>query len=109
MRPALARELIGRASVHHGFLYHYSLLRTIDESLGLTHLANANQTFGGEQGAGQARSGITVGFAVRADVAQLVEHLHGKEGVRGSSPRVGLTSIPLDQALSVRDDQARTG
>jgi hypothetical protein len=32
---------------------------------------------------------ITVGFAVRADVAQLVEHLHGKEGVRGSSPRVG--------------------
>src|ERR1022692_4398705 len=25
----------------------------------------------------------------RADVAQLVEHLHGKEGVRGSSPRVG--------------------
>ncbi len=26
----------------------------------------------------------------RADVAQLVEHLHGKEGVRGSSPRVGL-------------------
>src|SRR4051812_20804997 len=25
-----------------------------------------------------------------ADVAQLVEHLHGKEGVRGSSPLVGL-------------------
>src|SRR5215212_10339535 len=24
-----------------------------------------------------------------ADVAQLVEHLHGKEGVRGSSPLVG--------------------
>jgi hypothetical protein len=28
-----------------------------------------------------------------ADVAQLVEHLHGKEGVRGSSPRVGLARI----------------
>jgi hypothetical protein len=33
---------------------------------------------------------ITLGFGLRADVAQLVEHLHGKEGVRGSSPRVGL-------------------
>ena len=28
-------------------------------------------------------------LAYSADVAQLVEHLHGKEGVRGSSPLVG--------------------
>ena len=28
-------------------------------------------------------------LAYNADVAQLVEHLHGKEGVRGSSPLVG--------------------
>jgi hypothetical protein len=33
-----------------------------------------------------------------ADVAQLVEHLHGKEGVRGSSPRVGLPQKPHKQA-----------
>lgn len=29
-------------------------------------------------------------FIVRADVAQLVEHRHGKAGVRGSNPLVGL-------------------
>jgi hypothetical protein len=29
-----------------------------------------------------------------ADVAQLVEHLHGKEGVRGSSPLVGFVRSP---------------
>jgi hypothetical protein len=34
----------------------------------------------------------TLGFSGRADVAQLVEHLHGKEGVPGSSPGVGLAS-----------------
>ena len=33
--------------------------------------------------------------AHNADVAQLVEHLHGKEGVRGSSPLVGFTWIRL--------------
>ena len=38
----------------------------------------------------RSRSAATaLGFELRADVAQLVEHLHGKEGVRGSSPRVG--------------------
>ena len=37
----------------------------------------------------------TLGFVARADVAQMVEHLHGKEGVRGSSPRVGFAAIPL--------------
>jgi hypothetical protein len=37
------------------------------------------------------RASVTaLGFGLRADVAQLVEHLHGKEGVRGSSPLVGL-------------------
>src|ERR1700683_1356454 len=34
-----------------------------------------------------------------ADVAQLVEHLHGKEGVRGSSPRVGLPPAPDSPAV----------
>jgi hypothetical protein len=34
----------------------------------------------------------TLGFSGCADVAQLVEHLHGKEGVPGSSPGVGLAS-----------------
>jgi hypothetical protein len=37
----------------------------------------------------------TVGLGLRADVAQLVEHLHGKEGVRGSSPLVGLLAHSL--------------
>ena len=41
-----------------------------------------------------------LGSAVRADVAQLVEHLHGKEGVRGSSPRVGLPRL-LNQAPKI--------
>ena len=36
-------------------------------------------------------------LAYNADVAQLVEHLHGKEGVRGSSPRVGSPRKPLEQ------------
>ena len=36
--------------------------------------------------------------ALRADVAQLVEHLHGKEGVRGSSPRVGSRRYALNIA-----------
>ena len=44
----------------------------------------------------------TLGLIVRADVAQLVEHLHGKEGVRGSSPRVGLAQNPLQQTISDR-------
>jgi hypothetical protein len=39
----------------------------------------------------------------RADVAQLVEHLHGKEGVRGSSPRVGLlTRVGLSAVEPMR-------
>jgi hypothetical protein len=33
--------------------------------------------------------------ADHADVAQLVEHLHGKEGVSGSSPDVGLRMEPV--------------
>src|SRR5829696_9208579 len=32
-----------------------------------------------------------------ADVAQLVEHLHGKEGVRGSSPLVGFARAAFDR------------
>jgi hypothetical protein len=32
----------------------------------------------------------TLGLIVRADVAQLVEHLHGKQEVPGSRPGVGL-------------------
>jgi hypothetical protein len=31
----------------------------------------------------------------RADVAQLVEHLHGKEGVSGSSPDVGFARFGI--------------
>ena len=37
-----------------------------------------------------------------ARLAQLAEHLHGKEGVRGSSPRPGSISPPLDHR--VHDD-----
>src|SRR5215208_3455104 len=38
-----------------------------------------------------------------ADVAQLVEHLHGKEGVRGSSPLVGsLRCFVFDRRCSRR-------
>ena len=36
----------------------------------------------------------------RADVAQLVEHLHGKEGVRGSSPLVGLAKNRIGKRFS---------
>ena len=42
---------------------------------------------------------ITLGFGLRADVAQLVEHLHGKEGVSGSSPDVGLPQKPHNREL----------
>ena len=31
----------------------------------------------------------TILFLIRADVAQSVEHLHGKEGVVGSNPTIG--------------------
>jgi hypothetical protein len=51
---------------------------------------------------GSERTGAdpgTLGFVARADVAQMVEHLHGKEGVRGSSPRVGFARILLQQTL----------
>jgi hypothetical protein len=37
-------------------------------------------------------------FVDRADVAQLVEHRHGKAGVKGSSPFVGLAPKPHGQA-----------
>ncbi len=46
-------------------------------------------------------------LAYNADVAQLVEHLHGKEGVRGSSPLVGSSGRPhlTDRASSTRKDR----
>jgi hypothetical protein len=48
---------------------------------------------GGRFAAESTRSATgTLGFSGRADVAQLVEHLRGKEGVPGSSPGVGLAS-----------------
>jgi ribosome-associated protein len=42
-----------------------------------------------------------------ADVAQLVEHLHGKEGVRGSSPLVGFPVLMDD--VEIRGDTIRLG
>src|SRR3954466_5459435 len=40
-------------------------------------------------------------FAVRADVAQLVEHFTRNEGVGGSSPPVGSTGSPCNRPVSV--------
>jgi hypothetical protein len=40
-------------------------------------------------------------MAVRALLAQLVEHLHGKEGVSGSSPEEGFTEHPAKRLLEL--------
>src|SRR5215213_2063697 len=44
-------------------------------------------------------SGATLGR--RALLAQLVEHLHGKEGVDGSSPSEGLINVPANWHITV--------
>src|SRR5689334_16784430 len=42
-------------------------------------------------------TGLSCKAALQAQLAQLVEHLHGKEGVAGSSPALG--SLPLSPSL----------
>src|SRR5215510_12731255 len=60
--------------------------RTVDDYL--WHLVNL------ERAAGAGRE-IPPTMATPALLAQLVEHLHGKEGVDGSSPSEGSAKFPL--------------
>ena len=43
---------------------------------------------------------------VRALLAQLVEHFHGKEGVIGSSPMEGFVGVPCVHGLFLRSSRA---
>src|SRR6201987_154378 len=55
---------------------------------------------------GRSVSGLQ--FRAQADVAQLVEHITRKDGVRGSNPRVGFSSSSYAPAGSDRRKSRRT-
>ena len=52
-------------------------------------MPNATRCAGGRRGGRASRNGAGATLAPPALLAQLVEHLHGKEGVDGSSPSEG--------------------
>src|SRR5438067_10999875 len=48
---------------------------------------------------GRTEPGGRLDYAAPALLAQLVEHLHGKEGVDGSSPSEGFAEIPAKRSV----------
>ena len=67
-------------------------------SVALRHVAAPNDPEP-EHAASLARSGATL--SASALLAQLVEHLHGKEGVDGSSPSEGFSKVPANRHFVV--------
>ena len=57
-------------------------------------MPNATRCAGGRRGGRASRNGAGATLAAPALLAQLVEHLHGKEGVDGSSPSEGSAKGP---------------